>query len=124
MSLRKKLAYLGIAASILVGGFAIYLYPDATLAKCPDDYGTDDAGSAEYLADTDKWTNDFYDTHPEATLGEWAEARKQFWIDNECTEALERYNQAKAGKADPEMVKMVDGVLRDAIQQQGGTISE
>ena len=104
-----------VLAIILVGGFAIYSHPSATLAKCPDAYGTDDAGSAEYLAATDKWTNDFFDAHPDATMTDWAEARHQFWADNHCTKALEGYEDAKAGKADPEMMKRVDGVIRDVI---------
>jgi len=113
--MKKKLLYIGILVIVLMGGFAIYSYPSTTIAKCPDDYATDEAGSAEYLASTDKWTNDFYNTHPEATLTEWAEARKQFWIDNNCTEAIKRYEEAKTGNADPETVKMIDQILRDEL---------
>ena len=64
-------------------------------SKCPDDYGTDDAASATYLAATNKWTNDFYDTHPDATLTDWAVARQQFWVDNNCTASLQRYDEYK-----------------------------
>lgn len=60
--------------------------------KCPDDYGIDDAGSTEYLAATNKWTNDFFDAHPNATLRDWTLARQQFWVDNNCTQALQRYS--------------------------------
>lgn len=63
--------------------------------KCPDDYKTDDAGSAEYLAATNAWTNDFFDTHPDATPTDWALARQQFWVDNNCTAALQRYTKYK-----------------------------
>ena len=66
------------------------------LSKCPDDYTDTDAGFNEKLADINKWTNDFYDNHPGATLGDWNKARYQFWVDNKCTEALKRYNEAKA----------------------------
>ena len=59
--------------------------------RCPDDYGDNDAGSAEYLAAMEKWTNAFYDTHPDATLEDWAAARRQFWVDHGCQAALERY---------------------------------
>ena len=117
MSLRKKLIYIGIATVVTVGSVAIYLYPNATLAKCPDDYGTDDAGSAEYVAATNKWTNDFFDANPGASLSDWAEARHQFWVDNHCTAALESYEQAKAGKADPETMEMIDGILREEIKR-------
>jgi len=68
--------------------------------KCPDDYATDDAGSAEYIAATNKWTNDFYDAHTGASLSDWSVARYQFWVENNCFAALERYKIAKEGKAD------------------------
>ena len=66
------------------------------LSKCPDDYADTDAGFNAKMADMNKWTNDFYDNHPGATLGDWNKARYQFWVDNKCTEALKRYNEAKA----------------------------
>lgn len=113
--MKKKFLYIGVLAIVLVGGFVIYSYPSATLAKCPDDYGTDDAGSAEYLAATDKWTNDFFDSHPDASLKDWGEARHQFWVDNHCTAALESYEQAKAGNADPKKMEEIEGIIRDAI---------
>jgi hypothetical protein len=93
----KKRAYIfiGIVTIVLIGGFAMYSSPTKTLAKCPSDYGTDDAGSAEYLAATNKWTNDFFDAHPDATLADWANARHQFWIDNNCTKELKGYEESK-----------------------------
>lgn len=113
--MKNKALYVCALAVLFIGVYFIYSRTSPALAKCPDDYGTDDAGSAEYLAATDKWTNDFFDSHPDASLKDWGEARHQFWIDNHCTAALERYEQAKAGKADPEMMKRVDGVIRDLI---------
>ena len=82
---------------------------------CPDDFGTDDAGSAQYLASTDRWTNDFFDKNPDASLTDWANARHQFWIDNHCTAALERYEDIKAGKADPKAVEAVNNVIQEAL---------
>ncbi|MFA5932422.1 MAG: hypothetical protein WC793_03550 [Candidatus Paceibacterota bacterium] len=70
--------------------------PAPNLSKCPDDYPDTDAGFNEKMADMNKWTNDFYDNHPGATLGDWNKARYQYWIDNRCTEALKRYNESKA----------------------------
>ena len=117
MSANKKntILIIGAIAVLSVGAYFLYSHSSSALAKCPDDYGTDDAGSAEYLAATDKWTNDFFDASPDATMTDWAHARYQFWVDNHCTAALERYEQAKAGKADPEMMKRVDGIIRDTI---------
>jgi hypothetical protein len=64
--------------------------------KCPNEYGIDTTGSTQYQEDFDLWTNNFYDTHPGATLGDWNKARYQFWVDNDCTEAIQRYYEAKS----------------------------
>ncbi len=98
--MKRKIIYISIF-SILIATCAIFYFyksPLSEQARCPDDYATDDAGSAEYLASMDKWTNDFYDAHPEASLSDWANARKQFWVNNNCTPALQRYEQAKNNK--------------------------
>lgn len=84
--------------------------------KCPDEYGTDDVGSAEYLASVDTWTNNFYDLHPDATLSDWSVARHQFYIDNDCTEALKRYQEATDGKTDPEAMKQIEMGIRESIE--------
>ena len=85
--------------------------------KCPDDYADTDAGSKELMAAVDSWTNAFYDAHPGASLSDWSAARHQFWVDNNCTAALERYEAAKNDKADPEtMIKMESGV-REAVTE-------
>lgn len=83
---------------LCIGGYFLYTYHKSPI--CPDDYATDDAGSAEYLEATDKWTNEFFDVNPDATMSDWAEARHQFWIVNRCTKALERYDQAKTSESD------------------------
>lgn len=86
---------------IIIGLFlTLYFFIDIPIpnkqAKCPDDYADTDSGFNEKMADMDKWTNQFYDNHPGATLSEWSKARYQFWMDNKCNEALKRYNEAKA----------------------------
>lgn len=63
-------------------------------AICPDDY----ASEQDQVAATDAWTNIFYDSHPGASLGDWARARHQFYIDNNCTAALQRYNETTNSK--------------------------
>ena len=79
---------------------------------CPDDYPDNDAGSDAYLADTNRWTNEYFDANPGSDMGGWAQARKQFWVDNDCTEALQRYEESKAGEPDPATVETV----RDSLQ--------
>lgn len=103
---------------VLAFGAVLYFYnnhPPNKYAKCPDDYPDTDAGSVEYLADFDKWTNDFYDNHPDAPLGDWNKARYEFWVKNGCTEAIERYNKAKSGEAD---TTEIDNIIREEINKK------
>jgi hypothetical protein len=79
--------------------------------KCPDDYATPE----EQTAAMDSWTNTFYDSHPGATLLEWVAARKQFWVENDCEEALQRYADAKAGKADPATIELIKDVIWESL---------
>ena len=102
-------------AFLSVGVYFLYSHFSPIGAKCPDAYANDDAGSAEYLAATDKWTNDFYDAHPGASLTDWSAARHQFWLDNDCTAALQRYEDAKAGKADPATMERIQSGIEDAV---------
>ena len=86
-----------------------------TLERCPDDYADTDEGSAEYLADFDKWTNDFYDNNPGANLADWSKARYDYWVKNNCKEAMARYNEAKAGKADPKTMEKIGNGIQKAL---------
>lgn len=94
-----KIPYIcGLIFIILCTIFYIYKssVPNHIKEKCPDDYGTSTAETTQYEEDFTLWTNNFYDTHPGATLGDWNKARYQFWIDNGCTEAIQRYYEAKS----------------------------
>lgn len=98
-----------VGLGIAIGAISTH-YPNP---MCPDDFGMDDSGSAQYLASVDAWTNAFFDSHPDASMTDWAEARHQYWIDNNCTAALQRYEEAKAGKADSKAVEAIKNVLQD-----------
>lgn len=84
--------------------------------KCPESYPENDSGDEERLAAMNKWTNDFYDSHPGSSLSEWAEARHQFYIDNRCTKSLEKYEQAKAGKADSAVMEQINNGIQGVIK--------
>lgn len=78
------------------------------LAKCPQDYENSD----EKIAAFEKWTNDFYDKNPNASLGDFSEARKDFYIQNNCKEALQRYEDYRAGNVDPKTKEMIEELLK------------
>ncbi|KKP31741.1 MAG: hypothetical protein A2312_02585 [Candidatus Staskawiczbacteria bacterium RIFOXYB2_FULL_32_9] len=119
--MKNKIIYISIICAVAILGTGFFVYksfvPEQVIVrqKCPDDYGIDDAGSKEYLADFDKWTNNFYNTHPGATLLELSEARYQFWVDNNCTAALQRYKDAKEGRADPKSLEQIENIIRGVI---------
>ena len=58
---------------------------------CPDDYATFEESSAAF----DKWLVAYLETNPQASVPEMTEARKQFYIKNNCTAALERFEQGE-----------------------------
>lgn len=77
----NKISLAGIILAVVLISLVVVYVKDGYKPNkpiCPDDYGTDDAGSAEYLASIDKWTNDFFDTHPDASILDWGEARHAF----------------------------------------------
>lgn len=96
--MKKKIIYISISVIFITLAISYFYYGPAPnkLSRCPDDYPDTDTGFNEKMADMNKWTNDFYNRNPGATLGDWNKARYQFWVDNKCTKAIERYNQAKA----------------------------
>jgi len=118
----KKIRIYLFVAILFVLFFGIYVYQGSTdkfsvqKQPCPDEFSDTDAGSAEYLIAIDKWTNDFYDTHQGASLSDWSEARFRFWIENDYVEAIKRYKEANAGKADTEVMERIQEGLREALE--------
>ncbi|MDO8518286.1 MAG: hypothetical protein Q7S26_03290 [bacterium] len=109
MILEQKWNILG-GALLLLGIWAFVSYGPYH-QKCPDEYTT----SEEHLAAVEKWTNDFYDKNPDASLGDWAAARHNFYKKNNCKEALQRVEDYDSGKADPASKKIVDEVVDEVI---------
>lgn len=63
------------------------------------------------------WTNEFYDLHPGATLSDWSGARYQFWVENNCTAALQRYEEVRAGKMDSVITEQIKGGMQKATDK-------
>ena len=121
--MKRKKSYIILVIFILIIISAIsYIYikqkPILAHQKCSNEYGTDDAGSKAYLADMDKWTNDFFDSHPGANLTDWSKARYQFWVDNGCTESIAAYNKVREGKGDPATIKTVDEAIQGVLDKK------
>lgn len=116
LNMRRKIFYILIVVIFITFSIILYfLYGPApnTLSKCPDDYPDTDTGQAEKMADMDKWTNQFYNTHPNATLSDWSNERYKYWIANNCKEALERYKEAKDGNANPTKMELIKETINN-----------
>jgi hypothetical protein len=82
--------------ALLILGVSLYLYRGNPV--CPDDYATFEESSAAF----DEWLVAYLETNPQASVPEMTEARKQFYIENNCTAALERFEEgARANEAIP-----------------------
>ena len=108
---------LSLMVVLLLWNFYLYYHPKITTVhqKCQDDYSTNITGTAEYNVDFDTWTNNFYDTYPSATLSDWSKARYQFWVDNNCLAAIERYNEVKDNHGDTAKMKALEIMVSEMV---------
>lgn len=112
----RYIAFGAVLMAVAVGGyvFASYSSPDQHFKRtsdgylCPDSYQTDDEATGAMNA----WTTAYFDNHPNATIAEWGEARRQFYIDHNCTAALQREEMVKNGTADKATMDRIDSVLQ------------
>jgi hypothetical protein len=112
--MKKKLFYILIPIILISICAILYFYNRInTYQKCPEDYADTDTGLAEKIADMDKWTNNFYDSNPKAMLSDWSKARYEYWINNNCKEALERYEEVKDGNADPTKMNLIKETINN-----------
>ena len=115
--MKRNIIYILIFITIITIGSFFYLSKHETLEtlqKCPDDYVKTNDGDEEYKKDMDKWTNDFFDLNPGATLDDWGKARYQFWVDNKCEAALKRYAEGLEGK-DPTKMELINNTINETI---------
>lgn len=116
--MRNKALFVLIPIAVAAMVYLTISLSGIVIQKCPEDYTNDDAGSAQKLADLDKWTGDFYDAHPGATLTDWSLARHQYWVDNKCTKALQAYQDYKDGKVGSTTVKKINDGIQEAVNSK------
>lgn len=90
-------------------GVVTLLFLGGSSAKCPDDFKNSD----EKVAAFDKWTKDFYYKNPDASYTDLSEARRDFYIKHNCTEALKRHDDYLAGNVDPDTQQMIEGIINE-----------
>lgn len=117
---KRKITYILILITLITIGSIFYFSKRLTLEtkqKCPDDYAKTESGEMEYKIDFDRWANDFFDSNPKATLTDWSNARYQFWVDNNCKETLERYQEGLNSK-DPNKMKLINDTIEETINHE------
>lgn len=83
--------------------------------KCPDDYETIE----EQEAALGMFMDEFFAENPQASVGDFAKARLEFYRQNNCEEALERYEKAKSGnlnEEDQKIMEIIDEVISEYEQ--------
>jgi len=105
---KSKILFIAILPVI---GVAIYLFWGASTVRCPDDFTNFNEQSIAF----DKWTKDFYDKNPNASIEDFAEARMDFLQNNNCDEALKRYNDYLSGNVDSNTKQMIEGVVSEYL---------
>lgn len=83
--------------------------------KCPEDYAENDIGTAEYRDALIDWTSEFFETHPRATVSDWAMVKYQLWVDNNCVVAMQR-SKMSGIVTDLKPWEKVDYVVQQSIQ--------
>ena len=76
-------------------------------AKCPEDFTNSD----EKAAALDKWLEDFYSKSPDASLGHMAEARQNYFKENNCIQAIKRFEDYMAGRVDEKTKDRIDVII-------------
>lgn len=88
----------------------------ATQFKCPENYTEDDAGAVKYRNALIDWTTSYFETNPKAVMSDWSMAKSQFWVDNNCIEAIRR-SKLSGMVADLKPWEKVDYEVQNALDK-------
>ena len=78
---------------------------------CPDDF----KDSKQKIALFTEWGKEFWENNPNATVRDFSKARVNFWKENNCTEALKRYDDYMAGNVDEDTKKLIEDVITEEM---------
>ncbi len=104
-------------------GYGFYHYTpksDLTNLKCPHEYSNSD----ERLSTFKTFVDSYYDKNPNASISELMDARKQFWIDNNCQEELKGYDDYLTGNVDQNKKEVVENLVDQYLFNSSRYIAE
>lgn len=81
---------------------------------CPDDF----KDPKQEIASFSEWVREFTEKYSNATNSDLSEARKNFYIENNCTEALKRYKDYMNGNVDEETKQLIEIAIKQEMKNK------
>lgn len=78
-------------AVVCISASVFYLKESGKKPVCPDDFATFE----ESVVAFDEWLVTYLEMNPQASMPEMVAARKQFYVENNCAAALERFKDGE-----------------------------
>lgn len=100
----RNLIFLGLLMLILVG--INRLYPNNPI--CPDDF----KNPKQEITSFSEWVKEFTEKYPNATDSDLSKARRNFYIENNCTKALKRHDDYMVGNVDETTKQLIETITR------------
>lgn len=122
--MKNKLFYGLLIIPLAVAGY-FYITPDPqneppqltdeefSALRCPDEY----QNSEDRIKGFDMFVSAFFEINPGATYADLAQARHEFYVEFNCTEALKRESDYLSGNVDPETQASIERVMDEAFGQ-------
>ena len=107
----EQLRNILILGAILAIGVAVSMVYKSNNSICPDDF----KDPKQEIASFSEWVKEFTEKYPNATNSDLSKARRDFYIENNCTEALKRYDDYMAGNVDEKTKKLIEMVIKEEI---------
>ena len=109
--------YVLIIIPFILAGFSFVQNGYKLKPICPDDF----KDPKEEIASFAKWTNNFYNNNPNVSMGEMSEARRDFYVENNCTAALKRHDYFLLGNIDEETKKLMEMII---LEKKSGELMD
>lgn len=97
-----------VLAGLITISFRAHIKVLSDNLLCPSAYPTAEEATASFQT----FSNNFYNAHSGASVGDLLKARYDFYVSHNCTQELAAYKQAQDGTADPATMQKIDTVIQ------------
>ena len=105
----RNLLIFGVIMAMVIAVNIVY---KSNKSICPDDFKNPNQEIASFY----EWAKEFVDENPNATMSEFSQARRDFYVENKCKEALKRYDDYMAGNVDEETRQLIEMTIKKEIK--------